>query len=56
MITAVLATILVFVVPWLIVGAYVSGVRYEGRRQAARGGFDRHAEDAVRLVREWPKP
>jgi hypothetical protein len=39
MITAVLATVLVFAVPWLVIAAYVHGVRFEQRRQERA---DRH--------------
>lgn len=53
MITAILIFLLVFVCPPAIIAAYVEGVRYERRRQAKAGGFDKHAEEAVRLVREW---
>jgi hypothetical protein len=41
-------------VPLAILAAYYAGERAEARRQARRG-FDRHAEDAVRMVREWPR-
>jgi hypothetical protein len=30
--------------------------RAAARRERGRASFDRHAEDAIRVVREWPKP
>ena len=51
MIAAILTAVLVFVVPWLIVAAFVHGVRFEARRRAV--SFDKAAEDVVRLNRRW---
>jgi len=40
------------VVPLAILAAFYAGERHGAQRRGS-AGFDRHAEDAIRLVREW---
>lgn len=50
MTAAVLVAVLVFIMPWVIVAAYVEGVRYERRRRGRR--HDVEVEQALRLLEE----